>query len=301
MVAIGHDALVKRLLEGAEAEIGPPPCPYAWLVLGSQGRLEQTLRTDQDNAIAYANDAPPSAADYFHLLAERVVNQLVVCGFPRCPGDIMATNPTWCQPLQVWRSYFDRWISVPDEDALLWAATFFDYRKVHGELDVDPDLHAVIGRGKGQRIFLGRMARAALRQSPPLGFFRDFVLESDGTRHDLIDLKARGTALVVDLARIYALDAGSTETNTLGRLRAAADTNVLSASSAEELSAAFELINLFRLRHQYHQVEAGEEPTNLLSVSSLSKLEQRDLKDALRTLSTNQRIVEHSFQVGLFA
>lgn len=106
VVAVAHDALLVRLLRDAETDLGAPPCPYAWLVVGSEGRYEQTLRTDQDNALVYADTAPPEAETYFAQLAERVVEQLVQIGFPRCTGNIMATNPEWRQPLSVWQGYF---------------------------------------------------------------------------------------------------------------------------------------------------------------------------------------------------
>jgi CBS domain-containing protein len=296
MVAVAHDALIKRLVHDAEDVLGKPPCPYAWMVMGSEGRFEQTLRTDQDNALVYADNAPQWAEVYFRDLAECVVSQLVRCGFPRCPGDIMATNQKWRQPLHVWKNYFEGWILRPDEEALMRAAIFFDYRRVCGELDVEAELRPIVENSKGQRIFLARLARAALRQSPPLGFFRNFVLERDGNSRDLIDLKQRGTALIVDLARVYALEAGSLETNTLSRLRSAAAKSSLSQSGAEELSAAFELINLFRLQHQYRQIQQGEEVNNHVPISRLSKLEQRELKDALRAVGDAQRAAEYSFR-----
>ncbi len=298
VVAVAHDALLVRLLRDAETDLGPPPCPYAWLVLGSEGRHEQTLRTDQDNALVYADHAPESAESYFLALAERVVERLVDCGFPRCPGNIMATNPEWRQPLSVWRDYFRRWIHLPEEEALLRVGIFFDYRRVYGELDVERVFHPIIESGRTERIFLSRLARAALRQSPPIGFFRQFVVEHHGTTRDLIDLKERGTALIVDLARLFALEAGSAEVNTLARLRLAAGRSSLSETGAEELIAAFETITLLRLQHQYRQIQSGEQPTNQMPVSRLSKLEQQELKRAFRSVARIQRSVEFSFQTA---
>lgn len=300
MVAVAHDALLAQLLADAELALGPPPCPYAWLVLGSEGRYEQTLRTDQDNALVYA-DYAPSFAPYFASLAERVVEQLVFCGFPRCPGDIMATNQEWRQPLHVWQNYFRGWISTPDEEALLRAAIFFDYRQVYGDLDVDAVLRPLIERGRDNRVFLARLARTALRQPAPLGFFRQIVRERVGDQRDLIDLKVRGTGMVVDLARLFALEAGCSETNTLARLRLSAGQSTLSASGAEELSAAFELISLYRLRHQYQQMQRGEEPTNQLPLSRLSEWEQRELKEALLAIGRTQRSIAFVFQTGRLA
>jgi CBS domain-containing protein len=298
VVAVAHDALLVRLLRDAMAHLGEPPAPYAWLVLGSEGRYEQTLRTDQDNALVYADDAPPEANAYFATLAERVINQLVACGFPRCLGDMMASNPEWRQPLRVWQTYFQRWINTPDEEALLRAAIFFDYRQVYGTLDAEAALRPIVASTRGNRVFLSRLARTALRQPAPLGFFRQIVLERKGGQRDLLDLKARGTAMIVDLARLFALEAGCLATNTLARLRLAAPQSSLSEVGAEELSTAFELISLFRLRHQYAQIQRGEQPTNLIAVSSLSDLERRELKEVLRLVGRIQHSVELTFQIS---
>lgn len=298
VVAVANDALLIRVLRDIEQELGAPPCPYAWLVMGSEGRYEQTLRTDQDNALVYANDAPPEAEAYFAELAERVVALLETCGVPRCQGSIMATNPEWRQPLTVWESYFRHWIHLPEEEALLRVGIFFDYRQVYGTLEVESVLRPLIESGQRERIFLSRLARAALRQSPPIGFFRQFVVEQHGTARDLIDLKERGTALIVDLARLFALEAGSAVTNTLARLNIAAGRSSLSEKGAEELAAAFELISLLRLRHQYQQLQRGEEMTNQMPVSRLTKLEQEELRRAFRSVNSIQRSVEFSFQTA---
>lgn len=298
VVAVAHDALLIHLLQDAEQALGEPPCPYDWLVLGSEGRYEQTLSTDQDNALIYADDAPPGADAYFAALAERVVEQLVACGFPRCPGDIMATNPEWRQPLHIWKRYFTRWINTPDEESLLQVAIFFDYRRIYGSLHVETELRPIILQARDQSIFLVHLAHTALRQSPPLGFFRKIVLERNDAGRDVIDLKQRGTALIVDLARLFALETGCTATNTLTRLRMSTASDHLSNSGAEELAAAFELISLLRLRHQYQQIQRGAQPTNYLPFSELTALEQRELKEALHTVARMQRSVAFTFQTG---
>lgn len=300
VVAVIHDALLTRLLQNAEASLGPPPCPYAWLVFGSEGRYEQTLLTDQDNALAYADDTDPAAAGYFTALAEQVVEGLVACGFPRCPGDIMASNPTWRQPLEVWRNYFQDWIDRPDEEALLRVGIFFDLRQVYGLLPAEATLRPIIAGARGNGVFLGRLARAALRQRAPFGFFRQLLLEHDGNRRDLLDIKLRGTAMIVDLARLFALEAGLAETNTIARLRQAAPHSSLSTSGAEQLVAAFDLFSLFRLRHHYQQYRQGEPLTNQLPVAALSNNEQRQLKEALRIVERVQNSVELTFRVAQF-
>lgn len=300
MVAVAHDALLQRLLRDAEAALGAPPCPYAWLVLGSEGRFEQTLRTDQDNALVYADDAPPDADSYFAQLATRVVEQLVACGFPRCPGEIMASNPLWRQPLATWQSYFRDWIAMPDPEALLRVTIFFDYRRVHGALDAEAGLRPTIAEAADNRIFLGRLARTALHQGAPIGWFRRLITEREGDQGDVIDLKERGTALIVDLARLHALEANVAVTNTLARLRAAAQHGSLSTTGASELAAAFELISMLRLRHQYRQLQHGAPPTNTVPLDELNALERRELKEALRIVARMQESIEVDYQTALF-
>ncbi|WP_025745580.1 DUF294 nucleotidyltransferase-like domain-containing protein [Kallotenue papyrolyticum] len=298
VVALAHDALIQRLLRDAEQRLGAPPCAYAWLVLGSEGRYEQTLRTDQDNALVYADDAPAGAEHYFAALAERVVGDLIAIGFPRCPGEIMATNPRWRQPLRVWQGYFRSWIDVPHEQALLEAAIFFDFRQIHGALDAEAALRPLALRGREQRVFLARLARAALRHQPPVGWWQQLFA---GARRDRLDIKLHGTAPVVDLARLYALEAGFGGTNTLARLRAAGGQSSLSTDDAEELAAAFEWLSLLRLRHQYAQLERNQPADNLILLHELSALERRELKDALRVVSGVQQGAAWSFQVAQLA
>jgi CBS domain-containing protein len=300
MVTAAYDALQARLLRDAEAELGPPPCPYAWLVLGSAGRCEQTPHTDQDNALVYADDASPIAERYFAALADRIVGQLVECGFPRCPGEIMATNPQWRRSLRVWQRYFQRWIMTPDAEALLRVSIFFDYRQIHGALDVEAALRPTVLRARDEHTFLAYLAHAAVRQPAPIGLFGRLVLDRQRAERGVLDLKLHGTALIVDLARLFALEAGSRSTNTLDRLRDAAVGGNLSRSGAEDLAAAFEQINLLRTRHQYDLIQRREPPTNDLPIGRLSLHERRALRDALRVVARIQRSVVFSFQTAWF-
>ena len=158
IVASLNGALVRKLLRLAEEELGPPPMPYAWIVFGSEGRMEQMLLTDQDNALIYQEDTA-EARDYFKALAERVVNGLINAGFPPCPGGYMATN--WCQPLDDWVRLFKSWVNTPEPDALLKACIFFDFHSVYGELSLKP-LEQVLFETGAQSIFSG----AHVKNSP---------------------------------------------------------------------------------------------------------------------------------------
>jgi CBS domain-containing protein len=290
-VASAHDALYVRAVRDAEAALGPPPCPFALLILGSGARREPTLRTDQDHALVLADDPPPDADAWFAALAERLAATLERCGLPHCPGDVMATNPARRVPLGAWKDQFTRWIEQPEEEALLAAAIFFDFRQVHGELEAERPLRRVVGWAAGNRRFLGRLAAAALRRRPPLGFLRHLR----GDQRGRIDLKAHGTAPIVDLARLLALEAGSAETGTVARLRSAAERGS-AGTAAANLAAAFEYLQQVRLRHQADRLAAGHSPDDVVALAELTALQRRWLKDAVQLLHTCQESVRITFR-----
>ena len=299
--AIG-DALERRLLELAEAELGPPPLPYCWLVLGSQARLEQSLHSDQDNALLLAEEATAEQEAYFSELARFVSDGLNACGYPYCPGEVMATNPQWRLSLHGWQARFDDWLLRPEPEALLYSSIFFDLRGLRGELALCERLQEhVLARAQGNETFLAYLAKNALEHQPPLGFFRGFVLEKEGEHADTFDLKHRGVAPIVDLARVYALAAGTPEVNTRARLRAAARAGQLSAEGASNLRDALEFIEHVRLRHQGRQVRAGEQPDNFVPPRELSSFEKRHLKDAFRIVGSMQTALAQRFQLRFLA
>jgi CBS domain-containing protein len=295
-VASAHDALYVRAARDGEAALGPPPCPYALLVLGSGARREPTLRSDQDHALVLADDPPTGAGEWFAALAEHLAATLERCGLPRCPGDVMATNPARRVPCRAWQDQFASWIQEPEEEALLEAAIFFDFRQLHGDLDADPVLRPVIRRAAGNRRFLGRLARAALRRRPPLGFLRQLRGDHQGR----IDLKAHGTAPIVDLARLLALEAASPETATVTRLRTATERGTVGRTAAD-LAAAFEYLQELRLRHQAGRLQAAAAPDDLVPLADLGALERRWLKDAFHLLHTCQEGARIAFQADLIA
>jgi CBS domain-containing protein len=295
-LASAYDALYLRVVRDGEAALGPPPCPYALLVLGSGARGEPTLRSDQDHALVLADDPPAGADAWFAQLAEHLVATLECCGLPRCPGDVMATNPTRRLPRRAWQAQFAGWIQEPDEDALLDAAIHFDFRQLHGDLDAEAALRPVIRQAAGNRRFLGRLARAALRRRPPLGFLRQLR----GDHHGRVDLKAHGIAPIVDLARLLALEAASADLPTVARLRAASERGAVGRTAAD-LVAAFEYLQQVRLRHQASRLQAGAAPDDRIALADLGALERRWLKDAFHLLHTCQESVRIGFHTDLIA
>ncbi|AEB12545.1 DUF294 nucleotidyltransferase-like domain-containing protein [Marinithermus hydrothermalis] len=284
-----NDTLLRVLLRLAERRLGPPPVPYAWVVLGSEGRAEQLLLTDQDNALVYA-EASPEAQAYFARLAEDVVQGLLRAGFPPCPGGYMATR--WRYPLEAWRARFQRWVAAPDPQALLEAGIFFDFRAVHGGLSLEP-LEAVLAEAADQRRFLAHLARAALAFRPPLTLFRRIREEEGG-----VDVKRGGIAPIVGLARVYALEARARARNTLERLEAARQAGVLSAAGAEVLAEAFGFLQKLRLRAQLVALGRGEAVGNRVRLEALSPLERRHLKEAFLAVREAQEAAALRYQTA---
>jgi CBS domain-containing protein len=290
-----QDALVARVLADAERRLGPPPAPYAFLVLGSHARLEATLHTDQDHAIALADGAGPDAQAWAAALAEEAVASLERCGFPRCPGGIMASNPRWRVPLSAWEGYFRGWMEDADEQALADTTIFFDLRQVGGTLEAEPALRAVVAEAARRPAFVARLALMALRRESPLDVFGQLRGMRRGGRR-VLDLKLRGIAGIVDLARVFALEAGTPETNTLVRLRLAAARGV---EVATDLAEAFEYLQQVRLRHQVRQLRGGAQPDNLVPLAELTPLERRWLRDLFRLLDIARQSVRLHLQTDL--
>lgn len=296
------DAITQRLIELAEAELGPPPVPYAWLVGGSQARREQSSHSDQDNALLISDAMGDHDDAYFKALAERVNDGLDACGYIYCPGGVMAKTDTWRQPLRVWRHYFEQWIERPEPKALMLASVFFDLRTLHDPAGLFDELHAqILDLSQKNRIFIAYMAANALKHRPPLGFFRNFVLIRGGDHDQTFDIKHRGSVPIIDLARVYALSAGLTPINTVERLEAAAESHALSRNGSANLIDAYELIGTLRMRHQAEQIRRGEQADNFLSPEQLSPLERGHLKDAFRLIDTMQESLGQRYQAGRFA
>ena len=283
-----NTALVRRLLALAEGDLGPPPCPYAWLVFGSEGRMEQTLITDQDNALAYAQDTP-EAADYFARLAGLVVADLQAAGFPECPGGYMATN--WCRPLAWWQDTVRSWIGTPTGENLMVSAIFFDHRNVAGGLDTG-SLDRIIAGAPESALFQARLAAAALNFRPPMGLFRR-IRNQDGR----VDLKTGGLAPLVSMARAYGLEARSGARTTRERFEAAIAAGLLEPNRGRDAIETYRFLLQLRLGRQLAALKAGHTPDNTVDLDRLTSLEHRHLKDAFQAIGELQGAAGRHFQV----
>lgn len=299
-----NDRVVRKVLEIAEKKFGQPPLPYCWIVFGSEGRKEQTFKTDQDNAIIFANPSSPEekekAKKYFHTFAGFVKDGLLKCGFPECPAGNMASNPDWCQPLSVWKGYFGDWISRPTPEAVLKSLIFFDFRPLHGDFSLAEDLRMqLIKILKDQNIFMAKMASVITKNRPPLGFFKTFIVEKSGEHKDEVNLKINGTGPLVDVVRFMTLEAGISETSTLERIEKLKDIHPTVRDLGEELANGFEFITLLRIHHQIASIEKSGAPDNFLNPNKLSNLEKKMLKEAFQVISKAQDSIAEQYGPGM--
>ena len=293
------DSVTQQLCRIAESELGSPPCTYAWVALGSQGRHEQSARSDQDNALLLDDTATEADDEYFKALARIVNDGLNDCGYVYCPGDVMASNPQWRQSLETWKKYFNRWITVPEEKALMHANIFFDLRCVYGDAGLVNALKESIREdAKRNELFLALMAKNAMNFQPPLGFFRQFVLEKSGEHKNTLDIKKHGIMPIVEIARIRALAAGEVRITTRNRLRAAAKAGEITEPDAASLIDALDFIEKLRIEHQNRQLHAGKQPDNHLSPADLSSLVRQNLTAAFNQVSVSQSALLNRFHLA---
>jgi CBS domain-containing protein len=292
------DTVTRQLIRLAEAELGPAPAPWAWLAFGSQAREEQSLGTDQDNGIVHADDAPDSADGYFEALARFVCDGLDACGYPYCPGDIMATTPRWRQPLSGWLRHFADWSGLPDPEGVLRVSIFFDLRGIHGDRGLVARIRRAMAEcasGSGKAVFLGALARQAVQYDVPLGFFRRFVLESRGEHRETLDIKASGLLPLTDLVRVRALQGGVTAPATRDRVAALVAAGAMGRADGDRLDGAHRLLAGLRVRLHADLVRRGEAPHNHLDVRRISHAERAALRDAFLVVRDAQRALAADF------
>lgn len=294
------DATTKRLFQLAEARFGPPPVPFVWLASGSQARREQTGVSDQDNCLVLADSYDPAVhGDYFKTLAQFVSDGLNACGYIYCPGEMMATTDRWRQPLQTWQRYFVSWIDEPAPMAQMLTSVLFDLRAIWGDITLLEQLQDVaIEKARSNSIFIAHLVSNALTHTPPLGFFRTFVLIRGGEHKQRFDLKHSGVVPIIDIARVHALSAGIREVGTHDRLIAEREASALSESGARDLLEAFEFISILRLKHQARQIQGGLPPDNFVAPGDLSQFERGHLKDAFQIVKTIQSSMANRYHIG---
>ncbi|MDT8438688.1 MAG: DUF294 nucleotidyltransferase-like domain-containing protein [Wenzhouxiangellaceae bacterium] len=298
MSAIGR-AFKQRLVELAMAELGDPPVPFCLLALGSMARDEQVLHSDQDNALVLSDDFDPQRhGEYFRALSAVICDGLARLGYRYCKGDFMASNARWRRSLRDWKTEFQRWIENPRPEALLHGSVFFDLDGAAGAIGLADELKVFVAETASRNPhFLGCLARNAQNRTPPLGFFKDFVLEKSGRHLRTVNLKRRGTAPLVDVIRVHALASASTAQNSFRRLDDVIAAGFLTSGMAADLRDALEFIAMERIRHQAACLESGKDPDNNVDPETFSSLSRRSLKDAFTVLGHAQKFLKFRYRL----
>ena len=300
-IAALNDALTREVINRVLQDHDLESLKWCWLSLGSEGRGEQTLATDQDNALIF--QAPPEAAEVLRarhdlVTFSREVNAaLDQLGFPLCKGNIMASNPQWCLTEVEWRDQFTAWISEPTPERLLNANIFFDFRALYGDSTLAENLREwLLARTQNNNLFLRLMVQNALQTEPPLGLIRAFLVSDKPGREGTLDLKKRGARIFVDAARVFALAHGSSLTGTAGRLRHAGEKVKADPRHVEATVEAFHYLQVMRLRAQERAHPASP---NRVDPYALNEVDQRMLKEAFRQARKLQQRLKESFSFAL--
>jgi CBS domain-containing protein len=300
MISEITDAITIKAIElSIEEMTNEPPVKFSWLALGSQGRKEQLLITDQDNALVFENVSKENyekSKGYFLELAKKVIQKLNTVGYEFCPAEMMASNPKWCLSLDEWKAQFDYWITKPTEDNIMLCTIFFDYNMVYGNKDLVNEMSKSVFKSINKfEIFLNFLGRNALRNPSPLGFFRQFLVEHDGNHKDEFDLKARALMPLIDAARLLALSYNiSTKNNTISRFKK------LAKIDKNNTDLYLSCIDAFKILLQY-RTEQGLKNNNsgrYINLSELNKTEKLKLKGCFKPIKDIQELILIKFNLA---
>jgi PAS domain S-box-containing protein len=300
-ITVNSDAALEAFIGFAFQSLGPAPVDFVFLIMGSEGRREQTLCTDQDNALLFAD--PPAAQSpavmaYFQRLGEKVCTWMNEAGYAFCQGQVMARNPQWCQPLSVWQAHFSGWIRTLEATDLLQAKIFFDYRCGYGQASLLEPLDETLRQEVTTNPrFLAQMAVNVLHAAPPLGLFGGIALQTVGTHRRVVDIKSAMTP-IVDFARIYALRHGLAARNTVERLGGLLAATVLTRQNHDEIVQIYAALMQIRLENQVRALAAGRVPDNLVEPEHLTHLQRRILRESFAQIRNFQTRLSYDF-IGL--
>ncbi|MFJ2332442.1 putative nucleotidyltransferase substrate binding domain-containing protein [Pseudomonas helleri] len=301
IITLLNDHTVCRVIELVLAERGDPGVPFTWLCFGSEGRREQTLHTDQDNGILFeAKDATEAAEIRQRLLpiAQQINHHLAACGFTLCKGNIMAGNPELCLSRAEWARRFSAFIREATPQNLLASSIYFDLRAVWGDEQGCQHLRrTILTQVADNRLFQRMMADNALRHRPPVGRFREFVLERKGGDKATLDLKVQGLGPFVDGARLLALAHGVEAINTLERLRQLTTLGVIEPLDGAAYEEAYHFIQQTRMQQHQLQTRQNRPYSNRVDPDQLNQLDRRILREALRQAQRLQSSLALRYQL----
>ncbi len=300
LITTFSDAILDKVIEFSIAKLGSPPCKFAFMIMGSEGREEQTLISDQDNGIIYEdleNDKDKAhASEYFGKLAELVCNHLNTAGYKFCDGECMAKNPKWCQSLLNWKKCFHNWIYQGSPEDLLNSSIFFDFKGAWGDLELTDRLKSFLLDSVEKRAgFLRHLTENALHFKPPIGLFGKLVVESKGEHKDSFNIKW-AMQPIVDLARVYSLKHGIVQTNTLTRLFRLYTKHVLTNQQYIDLVQTYSYaMHLRFLRQITTIVDEKKQPDNYINSKNLSYLDKAMLKEVFKKIGQFQQKLKAEF------
>ncbi len=301
LIAHLNDQIVLRLIALLRADwFDDLPAGFAFLVLGSEGRSEQTLATDQDNAIVYADDLSPSEVKRVEEFSVALIDGLIAIGVPACPGGIMAKNAEWRRSLGDWQKRLNGWMLTPIPENILACSTFMDLRTVYGDPSFERRLkQQIYDQAAANNLFLLRMVENGLRFTPPLGWFGKIKGESGGEHSGQLDIKKAGIFAITDGIKALGIQGRMLDGSTSQRLDALRTAGVMKAKDAEDLEEAFEYLVHLRLRSQVEDIREGREPDNYVPLDRLNVMEQGRLKIALSSVEKFQGFIRHHFGLHL--
>ncbi len=294
LITAFSDAILDKIIRFAIDKTGKPPCKFAFMIMGSEGRAEQTLKTDQDNAIVYEDiddeGLQKKAQSYFDKLSHLICTWLDKAGFDFCDGNNMAMNPKWCQPLSVWKKYFFKWIHTANLEDLLHSSIFFDFKGAWGDTYLTDELKSYLYKSlKNWPGFFRNLTENAIYFKPPMGFFRNFVVHSKGEHKDSFDLKM-AMLPITDCSRIYALKNGIKETNTLSRLFRLYTKHILTTEEYNDITQSYNyLMNLRLVKQVTTIIDEEKPPNNFINPKNLSRIDQTMLKEIFKRIENFQK------------
>ena len=301
-----YDRLTRKIIRVSERQLldeglGLPPVDYCWINMGSSGRKEQIIPTDQDNGIIY-DDTDPSkneeAEKYFSQLAAKAVDALNKCGFALCKGNVMATNRHWRRPYMEWLSTVTYWVKEPHSEMLRNFTIFLDFRAVYGTIRLADRLRKNMFRLiNDSPIVLHFLARDDLSHAVPLGIFRQFITEKSKEHKGETDIKGTALVHIVDCIRIFSIRDAVSATNTFKRIARLTANGTLPKDDAEFIDAAYETLLTFRNRENLRKLAAGHAPNNYLNPYNLSKREQTVLRESFKAITRLQNFTGSHFRV----
>jgi len=294
-----NNAITKRIIRLSIKEMEQePPVAYAWLAMGSQGRKEQLLITDQDNALVFENVSETeydSVKAYFLKLSTKITEKLHIVGFEYCPANIMASNPQWCQSLNEWQTQFADWIDNPTTEKILLSIIFFDFEYIYGDVELHNQMSDSVFRNvSNQQLFLNFLSKSTLLNPAPLGFFKQFLVEQDGENKDQFDIKSRAIRPLVDAARILSLFHNLKINNTIARYERLMEIEPQNRDFFESCANAFKILLQFRTS----QGLANNDDGRFVDINSLSKSDRLKLKSCFKPLSNIQESLKLRFIVA---